>query len=172
MILVWIAEALLFYTINFQMKYLPGDIFTNTIAASVVEIIGKLFASWVLIKIGLKPLLTISFIFSIIGAFGLIFVSTLDSNPNQAFYNLIFLLVTRFGTAFTIVGAYMGCVVTFPTSVVGSAMGLCNFFARMFAIMVPFIAELKEPYPMVVLVTYAFICLLSSQGLITNAIYK
>ena len=170
MILVWIGEALLFYTINFQFKYLPGNIFTNMIAASIVEIIGKLLASWVLIKIGLKPLLTTSFIVSIVGALGLIFVQTVDSN--QAILNLVFLLLTRFGTAFTIVGAYMGCVLTFPTNIVGNAMGLCNFFARMFAIMVPFVAELSEPYPIVILVTYAFICLFTSQGLVTNAALK
>ena len=38
MVMIWLASSFDYYLINFQLKYIHGDFFVNTIVASACEI--------------------------------------------------------------------------------------------------------------------------------------
>jgi hypothetical protein len=47
MIYMWITVSGSYYLVNFQLKYLPGSIYTNTVVSAVAEIFG-IFCSGVI----------------------------------------------------------------------------------------------------------------------------
>lgn len=138
--------AFAYYLIAFELKYLHGNIYINACVTCVAEIIGKLMAGVMIVKIGLKPLYFVSFFIAAVGTALLIFFP--DSTE---VYMSIFILITRFGASMAIVGASLGTVLIIPTQLVSTAMGICNAFARTLAMLAPLIAEMKPPTPLVIL---------------------
>ena len=146
-----------YFLIAFELKYMKGDIYMNALVACVAELIGKLSASPLLIKMGLKPLYFFSFSVAIAGAICLAFFSQISAGWTAAF-----ILVTRFGASQAIVGAYLGIVLLFPTQLVSTAMGICNFFGRFLTILAPLLTEVSAPWPMLTLVILLICSLLSA----------
>jgi hypothetical protein len=125
-----------YYLIGFELKYLGGDIYVNTIVASVAEICGKLLASPTIVKLGINKLYFIAFLIAGIGS-GLL----IPYGQHTGFLPTALLLITRFGTSMGIVGAYIGILLLIPTQFACTSMGLCNFFGRGLSMMAPLIVE-------------------------------
>ena len=144
MIYAWSTLAFGYFLVNFELKYLQGDIYKNAYTSSVAEIIAKLIGGIVLVKFGLKPIFAFCFTIACIGAVALIFVT--DANDW-----IISMLVmgAKFGISMGWVGCYMGMILLFKTTLVGAAMGCCNVICRLAAMAAPLIAELDAPIPMI-----------------------
>jgi hypothetical protein len=67
----------------------------------------------------------------------------------------IFLGLIRVGIVCAFNLVYLANVDVFPTLFAATALGFCNFFARLFTVMSPQIAERPPPLPMI---TVATIC--------------
>lgn len=80
MIYIWIASSFEFYLLCFLLKYLPGDIFHNTITTNASDIPVSLIAGITYQKFGIRISLLISFIISLLGSVSLIFFA--ESNPD------------------------------------------------------------------------------------------
>ena len=78
----------------------------------------------------------------------------------------LFVLLTRYGisSAFNLV--WIANSVVFPTLFTGTAMGICNVFARCATFFSPMLAEFPAPYPMVIF------AILSSFGLVASFFLK
>lgn len=127
-----------------MIKYLGGDIYRNAYVSSFAEIFAKLSCAYILVKCNLKPLLVAAFTISFVGALLLILLSEPSENVIA-----VFVMMVKFGMSMGFVGLYLGLVLLFPTTMVSTAMGVCNVIGRCGAIMAPLVAELAEPVPMI-----------------------
>ena len=144
MIYTWSTLSFGYFLVNFELKYLQGDIYLNAYSSSVAEIIAKLTGGCVLVKFGLKPIFAFCFLIAFIGSLSLIFVTEADD------WIISFLvMVAKFGISMGWVGAYMGMILLFKTTLVGAAMGYCNVLCRLAAMAAPMVAELEAPVPMI-----------------------
>lgn len=66
---LWIVSTFDYYLINFQLKYIDGDIYANTIVSSVSEVTAYLVSGALYDKIGARV--------SFIGSFGIGIVGSL-----------------------------------------------------------------------------------------------
>ena len=72
MAIVWLSCSFGYYMINYQLKYLKGDIYINAFVTSGSEITAYLISGYLFEKFGLKMMLSISLMISIIGMGSLI----------------------------------------------------------------------------------------------------
>jgi len=73
MIYMWSSISFMYYLINFQLKYMPGDIYSNSFATAFAEILG-ITAGGVLTKIfGMRNGFIASYLTSLIGGMAILF---------------------------------------------------------------------------------------------------
>jgi len=64
-----------------------------------------------------------------------------------------FVVLAKFGIASGFVILYVSTVDVFPTLFCATALGFCNFFARILTIMAPEVSERSAPLPMAIFVS-------------------
>ena len=140
LLFLWIASTFNYYLINFQLKYIDGDIYANTIVSSVSEVTAYVVSGALYNKIGPK----ISFIGSFsIGIIGSLFY-ILFSEGNKTLVPLM-VLGSKFG-----ISSCFNCVYLanglFPPIYSSTTFGMFNFFARLTAMFAPMVAELQPKF--------------------------
>jgi len=143
--MAWVSASFCFYLIGFELKYLPGDIFTNTYASACSDIVATAVAGPIFLKCGIKWSLVMSFGSSAVGAF---IICIWGWTAGGQWTLPILVIATKFGisAAFNIV--YLGNGVLFPTLFTATSMGICNIFARIATIAAPFVAEIDGVTPL------------------------
>ena len=68
LLFLWVASAFDYYLINFQLKYIDGDIYVNTIVSSVSEVTAYIVSGALYDRIGPKISFVVSFVIGIIGS--------------------------------------------------------------------------------------------------------
>ena len=68
LLFLWIVSTFDYFLINFQLKYIKGDIYANTIVSSVSEVTAYLVSGALYDKIGAKVSFIGSFAIGIIGS--------------------------------------------------------------------------------------------------------
>ena len=131
MLFLWIASAFDYFLINFQLKYIEGDIYINTIVSSVSEVCAYVLSGAVYGIIGPKISFVVSYIIAIIGSiFYIIFGTSAKS----------LVPVMILGAKFGIAGAF-NCVwmanTLFPSQYASTTLGLFNAFARLSSMLAP-----------------------------------
>ena len=63
----FVLTTVAYFTVNLLLKYLAGDIYTNSYTAAGGEIIGKLTSGYMIYNFGLKRMYQIAFTLSISG---------------------------------------------------------------------------------------------------------
>ena len=106
-------------------------------------------------KLGMRLSFTLLLSLSVIGGLCIIFLG-----ESSKFWMPFFVILAKFGIAGGFVIVYVSTVDVFPTLFCASALGFCNFFARLVTILAPEIAERPPPLPMTLFV------LLSGVGII------
>ncbi|CDW90620.1 solute carrier family member 5 [Stylonychia lemnae] len=145
MITVWIAASFDYYQLNFQMKYIKGDFFTNILVAALTETIAYIVSGYLVQKIGIRRVLIFCYSVSIIGGLMLI----VFQDRSQGYLIPFSILLARFGISAAYNICYLVSAVIFPTVFAGTAFGLCNLFAKMTTIFSPIVAEAAAPIPMI-----------------------
>jgi hypothetical protein len=62
------AAVFAFYLLSFQLKYLPGDIYSNSIATTFAEIMGITLAGLMYRYVGLKLSFIVPYLIAVFGA--------------------------------------------------------------------------------------------------------
>lgn len=62
------AAVFAFYLLSFQLKYLPGDIYSNSIATTFAEIMGITLAGIMYRYVGLKLSFIVPYLIAVFGA--------------------------------------------------------------------------------------------------------
>jgi len=146
------------------MKYMPGSVFRNAYIVGVAEIAGKLLGSPCLYYLGVKQLLALAYLLTMVGALGFALVDAEMAVVAASF----FLLSTKFGLSLSFVGVYMGNYYIFPTLFASTAMGVCNVFSRVVTALSPMVAEIDEPIPIIIVIISAVIAFILSIALHTK----
>lgn len=136
LLFLWVVSAFDYYLINFQLKYIEGDIYTNTTVSAVSEVAAYMISGALYDKIGTKMSFIGSYIIAIIGATFYIFLG----ETNKSLIPLM-ILGSKFGISGAFNTVYLANGV-FPTVYSSTTFGLCNFFARLVSMLAPQFAEL------------------------------
>ena len=141
---LWVASAFDYFLINFQLKYIKGDIYINTIVSSVSEVIAYIISGAIFGIIGPKITFVSSYVIAIIGSvFYIIFSGSAETLVP------VMILGSKFGIA-----AAFNCVwmsnIFFPPEYASTTLGLFNCFARLSSMLAPQFAEFAPPVPMVI----------------------
>lgn len=142
---MWAMCSFCYYMIVFYLKYLPGDIYSNTFASSGTDCLSVVTSGIIYKKLGVRKTFTFLLIFSVIGSLLIIFFG----EKNEAFMPF-FVVVAKWGISGSFIVVYISMVDIFPTLFLATAFGMCNFLARVLTIVAPQVAELEPPVPMIV----------------------
>ena len=129
---MWANQSFSFYMIIYYLKYLPGDIYKNSFASGGADVVSGLVAGFLYSKIGLKNSFSTLLSLSIAG--GLIIILMGDS---ATFWMPVFVIITKLGISGGFNLVYVSTVDIFPTLFSATAMGMCNFVARVLTILAP-----------------------------------
>lgn len=121
-----------YYIIDFQIKYQPGDIYTNLVAQAFSEFTATFVCGLLYKKFGIRFSFSLSYVFAIVGSVSLIMFAEdyLEFVP-------YFLFLLRVGLNTGLCLVYFVNADVFPTLFTGSAFGICNFFGRGLTILAP-----------------------------------
>jgi hypothetical protein len=126
-----------YYLINFYVKYLPGDIYTNQIVNSISEAFGNASAAYIATKMPIHWGFALSFL-----ACGIACVFVIFAEIHEALWMIpLGILVAKFSISCGFSTLYFATVHYFETSYLGFMMGLTNFFGRFSTIFAPMVAE-------------------------------
>ena len=95
---------------------------------------------------GIKSSLFLSFGIAFTGGCALLSYGL--ANP-QSIYFPIQVLVAKFGIACSFNIIYVSHSSVFPVAFGATALGFCNFFARVFSATSPVLAQIEEPLPII-----------------------
>jgi MFS family permease len=162
MILVWVASSFTFFLLSFLVKYMPGDIYFNSIVSGLSCSV-MLVEGFIQDRMGSKGGMIASLSLTCLATLTLcLFVHGTDQILLYAF--IVFLAKTGGSLAFGF--AYAIHIEIFPSHFVISSFGICNFFCRGLTIFAPIVAEVSNPWiPMIFLNLAAFGGLLGASGI-------
>ena len=159
MTITWQALGFSYTLINFELKYLPGDIYSNSYVSAIAEVIAKLGAGVVLMRLGMKPLFAAGFFIAFMGSFNLLY---LGPTVDPLFASML-IMMTKFGVSMGWVAASLCLIELFPASLVATAFGICNVCNKSVSMMGPLVAEVAPPTPMIIVATVCAIAGLLTQ---------
>uniref|UniRef100_A0A7S3CJF9 Uncharacterized protein n=1 Tax=Strombidium rassoulzadegani TaxID=1082188 RepID=A0A7S3CJF9_9SPIT len=134
-----------YYLINFYVKYLPGNIFTNQIVNSVSESVAHGLSMVVLAMLSIKKGYLCSFF---VCAFSALLVIGSESS-GMDWLVPVCVLGVKASISIAFCFLYFSTVNYFPSAYLGFVMGFSNVAGRMSTIAAPMFAEQKDPIPMV-----------------------
>jgi len=130
MTFIWCAVGFGFFLVNFQLKYLPGSIYTNCLASGASGFCAILIGGFVYKKLGLKPALQMSFLISLIGAILILSLDTPTLMP-------VFTVLANFGMASGFTILFVSNVDLYPTLFTATALGIGQGFSNFAIIFAP-----------------------------------
>lgn len=146
-----------YYLINFYVKYIPGNIFTNQIANSIAESIAHGASCIVVTVLSIKKGFISAFSACNLSSFLLLFATLYD----VAWLIPVTVLGAKAGIAVAFAFLYFSTVSYFRSEYLGLIMGLMNVVGRLSTIAAPMIAEQDEPVPML---SAIILCSLATLG--------
>ena len=138
--IAWSAASFCYYMIGFYLKYIPGDVFTNIMVASLSEFFSCIISGMMAHKIGLTRSLGISFTLGLVAAIPLVFIQ-MAKDPNTQMLVVLCVLVSKFGITSGFNICYLANVEYFPVVYSSTVFGACNIIARFASVLAPLIAE-------------------------------
>lgn len=167
MVFNWCAVSFFFYLLNFFIKYMPGDIFINSIVSGLC-CFSLLIEGPIQKKFSSKFGQIMSFA---LGLGASILIGFFDRDTSQiALYSLV-LLVAKSGAELAFAFVTLIHLELFPTSFVVTSYGICNIFCRMVTMFAPIVAEIPNPaVPLTFLIGCSFLGTVSSLVLKTRKI--
>ena len=138
MVIIWMSASFNNYLIGYQLKYIQGNIYENTLAAQCSEIIAYVLSGTLLYWLDFKKVLVFAFIIGLSGELALIISQT----ENQL-YLIIIIFAAKIGISSSFNTVFITNNKLFPVSIIATTYGICNTFCRTATIFTPYIAELK-----------------------------
>lgn len=102
--ILWTTSSFNYYLINFQLKYIEGNIFLNTICSSSSEIAAYICGGYIFAKLGLKTSFSGFFLLAATGSSALLFVHPEELN---AYALATLVLISKAGVSATFVMLYV-----------------------------------------------------------------
>merc|ERR1712087_290522 len=122
------------------------QVYTSAIGSSISEILAYAFAGVLYQVSGIKSSLFLSFGIAFIGGIAILAYGL--ANPQSLIFPVL-VIVAKFGIACSFNIIYVSHSSVFPIAFAATALGFCNFFARVFSATSPVLAQIEEPLPMI-----------------------
>lgn len=155
---LWIASSFNLYLVTYELKYIPGNIFKNSLITSLSDVPFTLIGGFIYHRFGIRIILTLAFTMAIAGSLSIIFAS--EGNDSIVPFMLTF---ARDGVKVTFDICYLANSLLFPAIFAGTAFGICNIGAKTATILSPLLAEIEAPYPMIVFSSIALMAIVLTQ---------
>ena len=154
MSMVWLTSSFTYYLVltltnTFEHVYISG------LVGSFSEVVAYIVSGLFYDRIGVKLSLVLSFGISTVGGI-LILAWGLQHQSSTLFF--IMFLFAKFGITCSINICYAANSYFFPTLFAATAMGICNFLARLVSASSYIISQLEEPVPMIL---FTGLCILT-----------
>lgn len=137
-----------YYLINFYLKYIPGNVFVNTIVSSISSGVSGFVSGYIVLKLGSQN--------GMCAVFALCFLSSIvllvAESMNLLTVVPIAVLTAQFGVSSAFGMLYMCTLQYFPSQFMGTVFGVCNVTARAITIMSPMVAEAAQPTPVLMII--------------------
>ena len=134
----WTTVSFCYYLIQFQLKYFPGDIYLNSAIFSGCTIVGSFISPFIYTCLGIRLSFFNLFLVQTVSGLLIVFWG-LDAKQEWVFPMLVLFASFACAASFNLVYAVHGHV--FPTLFAATAIGICNFAARIATIFAPEVAE-------------------------------
>ena len=151
-----------FYLFNFYLKYIPGNVYVNTIVASVGEAISVFTACFIVKLLGPRNAITTTCSISGIATI-ILWFAEVHGYINEV---PLIILMARFGVSALFPIMYMSTLIYFPSRFLGAVFGICNTTARALTILAPMVAEIDTPIPEICSILICTVSVILSQLLI------
>ena len=125
------------------MKYLKGNVYTNIMTSSVADLVGTALSAIFYDRFGVRAAFLLCLVFSIMGGTAILLFNYFTG------WMPLFILFAKLGVSSTFNLVFLANADLFPTLFSATAIGICNFFARLSTTAAPLIAERPEPLPMI-----------------------
>ena len=142
---LWVVGTFNTYLIFFQIKYLKGDFFVNTLVSAASDIVAYTIAGLLIERLGIKVSYICSFLICLVGA--IMYLALRNEHPH---FIPVFLLISNFGNSWSLNVDWNSNALLFPVIFASSTNGICNLFARLSNILAPQFAELEQPLPILI----------------------
>ena len=139
---LWMVSAFNYFLINFQLRYLMGDIYRNQIISSLSEVAAYLVSGAIGAKLGNRVCLIVSFLIALVGSILLVLYEDMGHSV------MAMILATKFGISSCFSAVYLANSL-FPPLYASTTLGICNFLARLVSMIAPPFAEFDKPLPMI-----------------------
>ena len=137
MTIIWGAASFTTYLLDYQLKYIQGELFLNNLVANIAEGVANAASGWMFYLLGIKKVMILSFTLATAGMLALVITETKDQ-----VLLILFILGGKLGIASAFNVAFLGNDVLFPTSIVATSYGVCQTFCRFITILSPRVAEI------------------------------
>ena len=141
-IYMWCSVSFSYWLVNFQLKYIRGNVYTNIMVSSIADNVGTVLSAVLFDRFGVRIAFLSCLVFTLLGGATILLFHSLTS------WMPVFIMIGKLGTSSTFNLVFLSNADLFPTLFSATAMGICNFFARLSTIAAPQVAERPEPLPM------------------------
>ena len=143
-VLMAITCSFSYYLINFYVKYMPGDIFTNQIVNSLAETAANSTAFLIIRALSIKKGFATCYIACAIACMLVMAAETRGMDWLVPFG----IIIAKYSISVAFCFIYSAPPSFFPPEYIGLVMGLNNVFGRTSTIAAPIVAEKNDPIPM------------------------
>ena len=161
-VLMFSVTSFNYYLINFYLKYIPGNVFINTIVAAIADFVAHILVGFIVKYTGNKNAFTLSFILTFVSGILLWYFAGNDMIDSVPYV----VLSAKFGASAAFAILYMSTISFFPSRFMGIVFGVCNVTARAVTILAPMIAEAPEPVPEFCMVATCFVASILSRFIV------
>ena len=143
---VWLSTSFCGFLMNMLSNTFKDEYVTG-IVNGLSEIVANTIASIIYEKLGVKPSIIITYTIATLGGV-LILIWGLKDQGSA--YFLVFFFMVKFGVCANFTIIYAANNLLFPTLFAATAMGICNFLARLFSSLSFFAENIEQPIPMII----------------------
>ena len=140
MLIAWGSASFIFYLLNFFIKYMPGDIYINSVISGLYCLTTPLEGPMEK-KLGARYGQALSFSIGILAA---AVMCMFDQNTDQLLLYALVLFFAKSGAGLAFAFVYVIHVELFPTSFLVTSYGICNIFCRALTMLAPLVAEIPN----------------------------
>ena len=158
MSLVWLSTSFGYYLILTLINTFD-KVYVSALTSSFSEMCAYVISGLFYERVGVKLSLILSFSISTIGGV-LILAWGLQHQDSNLFF--VFFLLAKFGITCTFNINFVANQFFFPTLFAATAMGFCNFLARIFSSFSFVVAGLDEPTPMYLFTGFCAVAVVAS----------
>ena len=150
-----------YYMVSFLLKYFPGNMFVNSAVSSLSDVSGNILGGIMYASFGAKRALGVSYSISILGGFGILLIQASTDNKTSLLFPAL-VLIAKLGMTSVINILYVCNNEFFPVLFASTALGFCNFFARLATMLAPQVAEIQSQIPMVIFTGFCGLAAIAS----------